>query len=295
MSSLTPSRNTMEQTGQKKNRVFVVLDVTSDHKPALQSAAALAARLDASMVALFVEQGQLEDLEGHPLVRAVDLPTGMGRSIEIGSMRRSWRAMARRMHRRLALLSRRYQIETRIETIGGDLRDQLEQRTESSDLFVVSSSGRTVTRHVRMASRGHAVGRGLSAPVVFVGDQPRQVRSVAVVYDGSDQARGGVETAIRLATKPPALLTLLLVADSSEEAGEMQEEIGEMLRSRGARVRPHVRRITCCNTDEIVHVAEHVHANFVIIPGNDDYPGGDDIDDLTGRLDCPVLVMRGGQ
>lgn len=135
--------------------------------------------------------------------------------------------------------------------------------------------------------------RRMPAPVVFVGARPRRVQSVAAVYDGSDEARRGIDTALQLATKPPALLTLLLVADTPGEAENLHEEVMTQIQKRRARVRPHARRITCCDTDEIVQVADHVHANFVVVPGNEDYPDDTDIDQLTRRLDCPVLVLRG--
>ncbi len=276
-------------------RVFVVLDVTSDHSPAMESAASLAAGFDAELVALFVEHGQLEQLENHPLVRTLDLPTGMGRTIELGTMRRSWRAMAHRMRRQLAMVSRRYRVQSHFETIQGDVVEQIQQQAGSTDVFVVNSSGRALTRRVRVKSRSHTMGCNMAAPVVFVGQRPRQLRSVATVYDGSPLAKKGLQTALQLTTRPPAMLTVLLVADSGEQAQNMQQEISEMLRERRARVHPHARRITCCDTSEIVHVTRHVHASFLIIPGNADYPGGDDINELTRQLDCPLLVLREGR
>lgn len=296
MSSPQPRHPAMgdssRQSESQFRRVFVILDVTSDPTPALESAAELAARLEAPLVGLFVEHGQLQRLEGHPSARGIDLPTGLMGSLEADSMRRGWRAMASRMHNRLAELSQRYRLESQFELLRGEVRNQLTQLTESSDLLVVESSGRHVTRHVRIQSRGHDVGRRLPGPVMFVGSRHRRIRSVAAVYDGSLEARRGIETALQMASHGPSMLTLLLVAKSSDEAEQLHEQIADIIQQRGVRVRPHVRRITCCDTGEIAHVADNVHARFVIVPGNDDYPGPDDIDGLTRRLDCPVLVMR---
>lgn len=276
-------------------RVFVVLDVTCDHAPALQSGAQLASRLDAPLVAVLVEHGQLEQLEKHPLARTIELPTGLDRAGTTGSLKSSWRAMANRIQGRLNHLSRRFRVDSDFQVIQGDVRAQLEKRTDSSDLLVVESCGRAVTRHVRIQSRGHAMGRRLGGSVVFVGARPARVRSLAVVYDGSELGRRGIDTALRLAGHGPTMLTLLPVATSAGEAEQLQQQAAALLKERGVRIRPHIRRITCCNTDEIVRVAHNVHANFVIVPGNDEYPADDDIDELTRTLDAPVLVMRDNQ
>lgn len=288
-------RQSSHQSESEFGRIFVVLDVTSDPLPALESAAALAARLDAPLVGLFVEHGQqLERLENHPGARGIDLPTGLIRRIENDSMRRGWRAMANRLRRQLAQLSRRYRLKSQFELIRGEVQREIDELTESTDLLVVESSGRNVTRHVRIRSRSHDFGRGLTAPVLFVGSRHRRIRSVAAVYDGTPEARRGIETALDMAENAPSMLTLLLVAESTDEADQLRDEVADVIQNRALRVRPHLRRITCCDTDEIVRVADNIHANFVVVPGNDEYPDAADIDDLTGKLNCPVLVLRGG-
>lgn len=273
-------------------RVFVILDVTSDSGPALESAAALASRFDAPLVGLFVETDDLKRLEQNPAVCAIDLPTGICRDRGTALLRRHFKAHARRIRDRLGRVSNRYRIEASFELVRGSVLAQLRQIDDRSDLVVVESSGRAITRRVRMASRCRTVGHQLSGPVMFVGSRLAKLNSVVLLYDGSPQSMQGLRTALELSANRPVMLTILLAGDSSDAIEELKEGLAKRIASSGARVRPHIRRITCCNTDEIARVGSNIHANFVILPVADGYPGRDDVDELMARLDCPVLVLR---
>lgn len=282
----TPSRET------PFGRVIVLLDVTSDHPQALESAAALASRLEVPLMALFLEHGDLRALENHPLVRSIDLPTGLGRRLERGAMRRDCRALARRTQRRLAQLARHHQLKVDFRRVHGDLREHLGHLGERSDLMVVESSGRTVTRHTRVESRGHLLARNLAAPVVFVGARPRRLHSVALVYDGSATAERGLATALDLARDGVSMLTLIWVGESDDAIESFRDDVQRRLAKQRRRLHVHTRRISCRDTDTIMYVASQMHANFLIVPASDTYPCGADIDRLTVELDCPVLVLR---
>ncbi len=274
------------------DRVIVLLDVTSDHLPALESGAALAARLQIPLVTLFAEARELLALEGHPLVRTIDLPTGMGRSVEQGSMRRHWRALARRTHNRLALLARHYRLEADFRILGGDLRQQLGELGTSRDLMVVESAGRMVTKYLRMESQGHCIGRSLPAPVVFVGARPSHMRSVVLVYDGSPTSERGLDTALQLTADDASLLSLVWVGESANEIRELTTRVQRRLARQRRRIHVHARRIACHETGAIGSIASQMGANFLIVPACDIYPGEADIDRLSRELDCPVLILR---
>lgn len=276
------------------HRVLVLLDVTSDHAAALDAAAALATGLDAQLVALFAEDQQLNQLECHPLVRAIDLPTGMGRSIGPGTMRHGWKALVRRTQRRLMRLSQRHQLEVGVEFVRGNVSTEIGKYIRRADLLVVESAGRCVTHHVRLRSKGHVLAHGLSGPVLFAGPRTRELRSAALLYNRTSEAQRGLEMALRLAADRPIMLTLILAGDSDRHIRELEQWATKRVREIGARISLHVRRITCCETTELIEVATNVHANLVMVPDSSEYPTDEDIERLTARLNCPLLLLRGG-
>lgn len=273
-------------------RVVVLLDVTSDQRRALESAASLAARLDVPLVALFAEHGELTALQDHPLVRTIDLCTGLGRPLERDSMDRHWRAMARRTQRRLAILAQRYQLKADFRTLRGDVRQKLDELGSGSDLVVVESAGRTVTTHTRVKSRGHAIARNLPAPVVFVGARPRRLRSVLLVYDGSPTSERGLDTALKLTGGDSSLLSVVWVGESDDETRALRSRVQRRIAHQKRFIHVHSRRISRHDTDSIKLICAQTGANLAIVPACDTYPCGADIDRLSRELDCPVLVLR---
>ena len=138
------------------------------------------------------------------------------------------------------------------------------------------------------------MGRQLSGPVMFVGTGRPRLNSVALLYDGSPRAVRGLETALQLGAGRAVLLTIMLCGECREDIGELEQDVARRMGEFGVRMRPHIRRITCCETDEIARVCTNVNANFVIVPTSEDYPGDEDVDELMRRLDCPVLVLGDG-
>ncbi len=275
------------------HRVLVILDVTSDHAAALEAATAVAVRLDVPLVVLFAENEQLDVLEHHPLVRAIDLPTGTMRMLTPGTMRRGWRALVRRTQRQLAHLSQRHQIEVGFELVRGDVTAQLGERIRGADLLVIESTGRNITRHVRVEPRGRFLVRKMSIPVLFVGAKAGRLQSIALLYNRSNEAQRGLEMALRMGAERPIMLTVILASNMRQDVRALEQWVTKRARESGSSIRLHIRRITCCETSELLSVASHIHADLVIVPAAKTYPGDRDVQRLTRRLDCPLLVLRG--
>ncbi len=274
------------------DRVLLFLDVTSDADSAMESAAALALRLQVPLMTVFVDHGDLQALEDHPFACTIELPTGLGHPVERGSLQRHWRAMARRTQRRLAQMASHHRLEAEFRLLRGDIRRELRLLSAPGDLMVVESSGRPVTPHTRVRSRGHIIARNLPAPVVFVGARHQSLRSVALLYDGSATAERGLKTALALTAEGEALLSLVCVGARGDEMQKLQSRVRRRMARQGRRVHIHARRICGRDTRAITYVATQMGANFMIVPACDTYPGGTDIDQLSQTLDCPVLVLR---
>ncbi len=272
-------------------RVVVVLDHSSDQAKILGSAASLARRLDAEVLALFAEDRRLEKLEEHPFARVIDLPTGLGHNVARGSMQRHCRALVRRTRRRLAHLGRDYQIQTYFEPLTGDIAEDLRQRLGPSDLLLVERGKHQLSSSRPVASRSRLHREQILCPVLVSG-KASPMRSVVVLYDGSSLARHGLDTALHLGARRSVMVTLALVGASDEANRGLREEAARQIGERGAQIELHIRRIIERSPETIAAVSSNVHAQLLIIP-DDESRFVDSVDGLTERLACPVLVMRG--
>jgi hypothetical protein len=83
----------------KIRRVVVGLDPLARRRAALEAAAELAARVQAELVGLFVEDLDLFHLAGLPFAREVGFPSAARRALDMAVLERSLRAAAREWQR----------------------------------------------------------------------------------------------------------------------------------------------------------------------------------------------------
>lgn len=272
-------------------RIVTILDATSDHSRALASAATLARRFDTDLVTVFFENRRLLQLEGHPLARGIDLPTGLGHAIERGSMRRSGRALARRLQRQMNRLARSHQVQARFEHLRDDVETQLREYVGNTDLVVVEKAGRCIAPHVRIRSQCHALAQDSTATVLFSAPHG-MLRSVAVVYDGSPTADRALDAALQLGARRSIAMTLFLVGSTGDEGRKLQQKATDQIAERGIEVHLHTRRITSRATPTIVGLTSALGAQLLIVPDTEEHPDDEAIEHLTEQLECPVLLLR---
>jgi hypothetical protein len=88
-------------------RIVVELDAGPRARAALEAAAQLAARTQAELVGLFVEDVELLYLAGLPFAREVGYPSATLRPLDVAAMERALRAAAHDMQRALAAVAGR--------------------------------------------------------------------------------------------------------------------------------------------------------------------------------------------
>jgi nucleotide-binding universal stress UspA family protein len=270
-------------------RLILALDASTPSASAVTVAAHFAARLQADLGGLFVEQQDLLDLEEHPAARHISLPFGADGKLERGSLERELRSMALEARRAFDRASRQFRLRVSFDVARGRLRSTVIEKTEPSDLVVVESTGRRLTRAVRLPSSGTRLGAGLQRSVLFLTSAAAPIRSVVVLYDGTHQSRRALGAARRLAATDGIMLTVLVVGETREEAADLVESI-ESRTPPSARV--HTHRIADESADRITRAVQGVHGDLFIVGGDTEVSGVDDIDDFLRELGCPLLVVR---
>lgn len=270
-------------------RIVVALDASTESGPAVAIAAHFAARLHAELGGLFIEQRELIELEEHPVARHISLPLGRGGLVKRGTMQRELRSMALEARRELERASRRWQLRVSFDVVRGRLEGQVVERTDPGDLIVVESTGRRLTRSVRLPSSGTRIGTGIDRSVLFLTSAVAPVRSVVVLYDGSLQSRRGLGAARRLAETDGIMLTVLVVGESREDATELLESLEGRV---PPTARVHMHRIADNAADRIARAVRGVHGDLFIVGGDTEVTGVDDVESFLSEIGCPLLVIR---
>ena len=125
----------------KTRRVVVALDASAPGQAALEAAAGLAARLEAELLAVFVEDIDLLRLAGLPFAREIGYPSAIRRAIDVPAMERSLRRHADEARRSVALIAERKPLKWNFEVARGSLTAQVLAAAAEADLIVAALAG----------------------------------------------------------------------------------------------------------------------------------------------------------
>jgi len=122
----------------KIRRVIVGLEPAPQSRAVLEAAAELAGSMEAELVGLFVENVNLLHFAGLPFACEVGLISATRRALDVESMERSLRALAREAHQTLAAVAGRTPVRWSFRVVRGSTADELLAAAAEADLVVAN-------------------------------------------------------------------------------------------------------------------------------------------------------------
>jgi hypothetical protein len=163
---------------EKIARVVVPLDAASDNRPAIDTAARLAARWHVPLFGVFVEDEELLGLAGLPFAAEV---TRRGREkLTKRQVEAHLRAFAERARRDLEATAGRHHVESSFAVVRGPLADALAE----GDFVVAGAASRPVGGHFRVRSRWWAASATTRHPLFLARREWQAGGSVVAVLAG---------------------------------------------------------------------------------------------------------------
>ena len=125
----------------KARRIVVALDGAAPGTAALEAAAALAARLRAELVIVFVEDVDLLHLAALPFAREIGFPSAASRELDVAAMERLLRLRAEEARSLVAALAERTPLTWSFEVTRGPLTEALLAAAAEAELVVAALAG----------------------------------------------------------------------------------------------------------------------------------------------------------
>lgn|GEM_PF-6219594 len=149
----------------KRRRVVVAVDATPQARAALAAAAAAARRLEAELVALFIEDESLMSLAHYPFAREIGFPSATARRLDPATLERLVRLHAEELRRTLEREARSFALTFRFEVARAGEAARLEALAAEAELVVaaVFSSPWTAERLERLLRSCAASARVVAA------------------------------------------------------------------------------------------------------------------------------------
>ncbi len=263
-------------------RILIALDASASGIAALETAVALASRMEAELLGLFVEDVNLLRFAALPFAREVSFFSARTRRLDSGEMERALRAQASRAEAALIEAAERRRVRCSFRVVRGEVTTQLLAAAHDIDLLALGMPRRQF-RRISSTVRG-IVNAAQSSVLLLPPDA--QIRTpVVVVYDGSPASVRALSVARYLSQRQDSILTVL----TTGKTGDPKAEVAEQLEGSGLVVR--YRSLPDVDIAGVAQSVRQESAGTLVFCASLYLKEGT-LEDLLERLDCAVLLVR---
>ena len=263
-------------------RILIALDASASGLAALETAVALASRMEAELLGLFVEDINLLRFAALPFAREVSYFSARTRRLDSGEMERALRAQASRAGAALIEAAERQRVRCSFRVVRGEVTTQLLAAAHDIDLVALGMARRQF-RRISSTVR-EIVNAGQSSVLLLPPDA--QIRTpVVVVYDGSPASVRTLSVARHLAQRQDNILTVLTTAKTEDQKAGAAKQL------EGSRLAVRYRSLPDVDIAGVAQGARQVAAGTLILCASLYLKEGT-LEDLLERLDCAVLLVR---
>jgi nucleotide-binding universal stress UspA family protein len=271
-------------------RILVALDASPHSQAALEAASELADALKAELIGIFVEDVNLLHLAALPFAREVGYLSGTDRPIDSPSMERELRIQAEQARQTLAGVAARRHIQWSFRVVRGQVATELLAAAQEADVLALGRASWASTRRVRLGGTARVVVAQAPHLVLLLQHGHAICQPLQLVYDASPGARRALATAAQLATFTGGDLTVMLVADTSENAQLLQEQVEERLQVQ--QVKGHYRQLIKPTAEELAQAIQSAGGGSLIMSADHPLLEGEGLPTLLDTMDCSVVLVR---
>jgi len=286
-------------------RILVALDASAHSLAALEAAADLAAAMQAEMEGLFVEDINLIRLASLPCTREVRHTASLA-SLDLEQMERALKAQAAEARQAMAAAARGARVQWSFRVARGHVAHEVLAAASAADLLTLGKQGRSRNPRARLGSTALRALAG--APVALllvehrragahgarfgkaVGADTEARRRVLVVADGSEGASRALDAAARLAEASVVTLTVLLLADDSNAARDLELAAAHSLEGRSIEVR--WRSLALAKGHNLLRAIQSDETALLVLSFSSPRLAEATVGELLDHITNPVLLIR---
>lgn len=282
----------MEENQQELliKRILVALDASTHSLAALEAAAELAANLEAELIGLYVEDENLLHLAGLPFASEVSTSSATPQPIDSDKMERQLRLQASQARRALAEAAEKAQARWRFTTVRGQVTASVLAAALEADLLAMGRVSRPLFPKSRLGSTARAASTHTKRTVLFMQKDSNIHYPVLVTYDGSAPAKQALVTAAHMVQAGGGTLSVILLAETSNEAASMEEEVAGWLARRELSADFHW--LVESTVQSLAKMAQTFKNCVLVLGGDNPLLKADSLQELLDSTDCPVMLVR---
>lgn len=272
-------------------RILVALDASISSLNALQTAVELAARFDARVLGLYVEDINLLRLAELPFAREVSLYSSRPRRLKPLDMEMQLRTQAARIRAVLGRAAEKHRVPWEFRTTRGEVGAEVLSAGGDADLVVLGKIGRSLPGPRRSGSTARTLLMQRRGMTLIVYSQLRYADApIVAVYDGTREAPRVLQIAAFLSKSNHTPLTVLILGDDEEGLKKNRGEAEEQVRSLEAPA--EFRSLTRFEHAGLAERIRKESTGPVVLPCQGDWFKGEKLCGLVEEIPNPVLLIR---
>ncbi|MHC5062805.1 MAG: universal stress protein [Planctomycetota bacterium] len=268
-------------------RILIAVDAATANPPCIDCVVELAARLEAELIGLFVEDDELLRTAALPGARHISFLTGMEELLDLASTERELRSMASELESRLSSSAERSKVKHSFRVARGSLAKEVARAASEADMLVVSRSARPLLKQLSLGSAVRIAADALEAPVLILPADAKITGPILVLFDGSPAAKTVLRFAAKLASQGE--LEVLTCAGSMVETQGLYQEARDLLEGMPL-------RLTCRPLpSQSWALQEHLlrrPGGLLILDESMAQPAMAELREVIERVDFPLLALR---
>ena len=271
--------------------ILVAVDASPHSEAALEAAGELAARFDAELLGLFVEDLNVLRLAGLPFTEELGLFSARRRRLSQRDVKRQLRIQARQAQETFAVVIERAGVAGEFHVVHGAVSREILKASQEADIVLLGKVGMSKPQEGRLGSTARRLMAEAPGMTMILQDGARLGAPVVLVYDGSPLAQKALRAALTLLEdEAEPALTVLTTGGGVKTCRRLREEIEAELAGRPLPVR--YRMLSASTAEKVAYRIKMEERGTLVLPAKQTLLENDVLLDLIADLDVPVLLVR---
>lgn len=282
----------LERRGREHgiDRILVALDSSEHSLAALRASARMAARLNAELLGLFVEDVNVRRLSELPFVQEVGFFTASCRRVETQELSRQLRVQAGRVRRQFTVSTRGIETRCDFRVVRGRVASEVLREAAEADVVILGRGAWSAFETERLTPAVREVLSEAPASTLVLRAGSEVEPPMRLVYDGTLLGKRALATASELATDEDGHLVVFLLADTPDEAAQLEVEVKERLAETNLEL--SFRTLSEASASRLAYIVAHEERGTLILPAGGKALRDEAVLDFLDDTRVPVLLIR---
>jgi nucleotide-binding universal stress UspA family protein len=263
------------------SRILFALDPSRQNRVALEQALALAERMRAELIALFVEDENLLHLAGLPFAREVHRISAGERKLDAAQMSRTLRRQSDSLRRLIEQSAEQRRIHVSLRVVQGHFIHTALMAAGETDVTFLNVRDRAADLLRFSAGPGSA----RPGSTVTVAAKP-----IWALFDGSAQSVRALQLALELSAPDSPDLMLVLPVSIKDQAGKLQQQAAQILQKYKAQA--GFVSVAHAGPGELRRAIRQRGCSLLVLPQESALLSDAAFQSFSERIGCPLVLVR---